>query len=312
VLTALAERESFSYLAVGSIRCARVAGGCRAVSWVGRGLGSGDEPVLDELVEAAARGYRAAFPSSGLVKLNDRGSYLLDLPATRPSAGSSEWSRPLGRSSAHEGRRESSRLAGFPTPRPGRAQLRARPCPGHAIGSGLDETCSPRLATSTEAARQRAACTAALNASPKSTRGACLFRRMVYGDPTDVQDLTQFTVGAPLPRSHSGLATGGWMSLQRMEADTPETLVGVVRLLRRAAELDWAAIDADGAGSPRQVLALGIDLAADAARNLLPDAIAVDGPVQAGHEAAAPRRDDCRVRLALSRPAAAPYPNTRP
>jgi hypothetical protein len=31
--------------------------------------------------------------------------------------------------------------------------------------------------------------------------------------------------------------------------------------LRRAAELVWAAADADGAGSPRQVLGLGIDLA---------------------------------------------------
>jgi hypothetical protein len=64
-----------------------------------------------------------------------------------------------------------------------------------------------------------------------------------------------------------------------MDADTAETMAGVVRLLRRAAELVWAAVDADGAGSPRQVLGLGIDLAADEARNLLPDAIPVDGPV---------------------------------
>jgi hypothetical protein len=53
------------------------------------------------------------------------------------------------------------------------------------------------------------------------------------------------------------------MSRQGMDADTAETLAGVVRLLRRAAELVWAAVDADGAGSPRQVLGLGIDLAAD-------------------------------------------------
>jgi hypothetical protein len=76
------------------------------------------------------------------------------------------------------------------------------------------------------------------------------------------------------------------MSLQRMDADTAETLAGVVRLLRRAAELVWAAVDVEGAGSPRQVLALGIDLAADEARNLLPDAIAVDGPVPVGDEPA--------------------------
>jgi hypothetical protein len=76
------------------------------------------------------------------------------------------------------------------------------------------------------------------------------------------------------------------MSRQRMDADTAETLAGVVRLLRRAAELVWAAVDADGAGSHRQVLALGIDLAADEARNLLPDAIPVDGPVPVGDEPA--------------------------
>jgi hypothetical protein len=61
---------------------------------------------------------------------------------------------------------------------------------------------------------------------------------------------------------------------------------GVARLLRRAAELVWAAVDADGARSLRQVLALGIDLAADEARNLLPDAIAVEGPVPVGDEPA--------------------------
>ena len=77
------------------------------------------------------------------------------------------------------------------------------------------------------------------------------------------------------------------MSRQGMDADTAETLAGVVRLLRRAAELVWAAVDADGAGSPRQVLGLGIDLAADRARNLLPDAIPVDGLVPVGDEPAA-------------------------
>ena len=58
------------------------------------------------------------------------------------------------------------------------------------------------------------------------------------------------------------------MSFQRMDADTTETLAGVVRLLRRAAELVWAVVDAEGVGSPRQVLGLGIDLAGDEARNL--------------------------------------------
>jgi hypothetical protein len=76
------------------------------------------------------------------------------------------------------------------------------------------------------------------------------------------------------------------MSFQRTDADTAETLAGVVRLLRRAAELVCAATDTEGVGSPRQVLALGIDLAADEARNVLPDAIDVQGPVPVGDEPA--------------------------
>jgi hypothetical protein len=71
-----------------------------------------------------------------------------------------------------------------------------------------------------------------------------------------------------------------------MDADTTETLAGVVLLWRRAAELVWAGVDAKGAGSPRQVLGLGIDLAADEVRNLLPNAISVDGPVPVGDEPA--------------------------
>jgi hypothetical protein len=76
------------------------------------------------------------------------------------------------------------------------------------------------------------------------------------------------------------------MSVQPMDVDTAETVAGVVRLLRRAAALVWMAIDSDGAGSPRQVLALGIDLAADEARNLLPNAVPIDGPVPIGAEPA--------------------------
>src|SRR5829696_6662811 len=76
------------------------------------------------------------------------------------------------------------------------------------------------------------------------------------------------------------------MSGQPMDADIQKTVAGVVRLLGRAAELVWAAVDAERAGSPRQLLALGIDQAADEARNLLPDAIAVQGPVPVGDQPA--------------------------
>jgi hypothetical protein len=94
------------------------------------------------------------------------------------------------------------------------------------------------------------------------------------------------------------------MSEQCMDADTAETMAGVVRLLHRAAELVWAAVDADGAGSPRQVLGLGIDLAADEARNLLPDAIPVDGPLPVGDEPAGLLRSAEQLLLRVTTPGA--------
>ena len=75
------------------------------------------------------------------------------------------------------------------------------------------------------------------------------------------------------------------MSGQSLDAEASETVAGVVRLLRRAAELVWVAIDTDTAGFHRQLLALGINLAADEARNL-PDAIPMDGPAPVGAEPA--------------------------
>src|SRR5215212_1467427 len=89
-----------------------------------------------------------------------------------------------------------------------------------------------------------------------------------------------------------------------MDAETSETVAGVVRLLRRAAELVWVAIDTEGAGSSRQLLALGIDLAADEARNLLPDAIPVDGPVPVGDEPAALLRSAERLLRRIATPGA--------
>ena len=86
------------------------------------------------------------------------------------------------------------------------------------------------------------------------------------------------------------------MGVQEMDVDTAESTAGVVRLLRRAAELVWTQADAQGPGSPRQLLALGIDLAADEARNLLPDAINIEGPLPVGDEpVGSPLRGWCVV-----------------
>ncbi|HYP45312.1 MAG TPA: hypothetical protein VEQ66_08970 [Propionibacteriaceae bacterium] len=71
------------------------------------------------------------------------------------------------------------------------------------------------------------------------------------------------------------------MSIEQMDVDMAESVAGV-RLLRRAAELVWLQADADGPRSERQLLALGIDVAADEARELLPESVDVAGPVPAG------------------------------
>jgi hypothetical protein len=71
-----------------------------------------------------------------------------------------------------------------------------------------------------------------------------------------------------------------------MDVDTAETLAGVVRLLRQAAGLAWAAADRAGVGSPGQLFALGVDLAVDQARHLVPDGTDADGPVPVGDESA--------------------------
>jgi hypothetical protein len=51
------------------------------------------------------------------------------------------------------------------------------------------------------------------------------------------------------------------------------------------APLSWSGRPStEDAGSARQLLGLGIDLAADEARNVLPDAMPIDGPVPVGDE----------------------------
>jgi hypothetical protein len=75
-----------------------------------------------------------------------------------------------------------------------------------------------------------------------------------------------------------------------MDVDTAETTAGVVRLLRQAAVLAWAAA---GAGSPGQLFALGVESAADQARNLVPDGTDIDGPI--GIDGAAWGRVTCTV-----------------
>jgi hypothetical protein len=72
------------------------------------------------------------------------------------------------------------------------------------------------------------------------------------------------------------------VGIEQMDTEVVETVAGVVRLLRRAAELAWMQADAGGPRSSRQLLALGIDAAADEACSLLPRRARLDGPRPVG------------------------------
>ena len=76
------------------------------------------------------------------------------------------------------------------------------------------------------------------------------------------------------------------MGAQQMDADTVESVAGVVRLLWRAAVLVWAQADVQGPRSSLQLLALGCDSAADEARHLLPATVDLNGPVPVGDDPA--------------------------
>jgi hypothetical protein len=73
---------------------------------------------------------------------------------------------------------------------------------------------------------------------------------------------------------------------EQLDAEVVETVAGVVRLLRRAAELAWIQADEGGPRSSRQLLALGIDSAADDASSLLPRRARLEGPTPVGQNPA--------------------------
>jgi hypothetical protein len=74
--------------------------------------------------------------------------------------------------------------------------------------------------------------------------------------------------------------------MEQMDTEVVETVAGVVRLLRRAAELAWIEADEGGPRSSRQLLALGIDSAADEGAWLLPRRARLDGPTPVGQDPA--------------------------
>jgi hypothetical protein len=74
--------------------------------------------------------------------------------------------------------------------------------------------------------------------------------------------------------------------MEQLDREVVETVAGVARLLRRAAELVWTQADVAGPRSSHQLLALGIDSAADEASGLLPRRARLDGPTPVGDNSA--------------------------
>jgi hypothetical protein len=103
----------------------------------------------------------------------------------------------------------------------------------------------------------------------------------------DVDGFHRYARGVP-PIVFSGSMESEEVRVNKdaMDVDTAETIAGVVRLPRRAAVLAWAAADRAGAGSARQLFALGVNLAADEARQLVPVDTDMDGPLSVGDDPA--------------------------
>jgi hypothetical protein len=70
--------------------------------------------------------------------------------------------------------------------------------------------------------------------------------------------------------------------MEQMDAESLEMVAGAARLLRRAAEPTWRQADAAGPRSSRQILALGIDGAAEEASGLLSRRARLEGPKPVG------------------------------
>jgi hypothetical protein len=70
------------------------------------------------------------------------------------------------------------------------------------------------------------------------------------------------------PSCLAGYAAANLGFWQRLQCRVTRTMPAVGPRLCRAAQLVWEPVDAEGGGSPHQVLALGIDLAADEAHDL--------------------------------------------
>jgi hypothetical protein len=76
------------------------------------------------------------------------------------------------------------------------------------------------------------------------------------------------------------------MGIDQLDAESLETVAGVVRLLRRAGALAWVLAEEGSPRSSRQLLASRIDSVADGASSLLPRGARLEGPTPVGQNPA--------------------------
>src|SRR5829696_9973676 len=94
------------------------------------------------------------------------------------------------------------------------------------------------------------------------------------------QEMRYRTSRLPLMASLGRLSEQGesCMGIEPIGAEVVGTVAGIMRLLRGAAELAWRQADAGGPRSSHQLLALGIDSAADKVSGVLLRTTQFDGP----------------------------------
>jgi hypothetical protein len=155
--------------------------------------------TLDDLITAAVSGYLAAFPDGEPVEFEDRGvSCLFDLTDTPDAGRTPRVVAAWGSSAPPSGPRDRSRQAGFPLSSNlvGRGYERGHLL-AHASGGGLDENLFPQSGHINQGRSPAGRFYRRLERLAAQHPGCLLFHRLIYGDGTDVPDLTQFTVALP-------------------------------------------------------------------------------------------------------------------
>lgn len=160
---------------------------------------------LEVLSQIAADGYRAAFPDAELVEHGDHdATYLFDLHDDPDDKRSPRVVAAWCRSDVTGAPRNRSRQAGYPMSRNRidsgyeRGHLLA-----HATGGGLDENLFAQAGHVNQGRSPAGREYRRLERLAGRNPGCLIFHRLVYGDGSDIPDLTHLAIGLP-GATHAG------------------------------------------------------------------------------------------------------------